>query len=102
MIEINFLKKKKKFKKGGLRIRPDIFWRYVLGMTIILVFLSCALGLYLFLKINKEPISSAISIDQKQTIRKERLKKVLDYFSEREKKSMEILNSPSPISDPSL
>ena len=35
-------------------------------------------------------------------VRKEDIGKVLNYFSEREKKSTEIMNSLSPIADPSL
>ena len=35
-------------------------------------------------------------------VKKESIEKVLEYFSEREKKSNQILNSPSPVVDPSL
>ena len=40
--------------------------------------------------------------DKKEITQKERIKNVLEYFLEREKKSIEIINSPSPIIDPSL
>lgn len=101
-MEIKFLKKKKKFRKGGLGIKPDLYWEYLLYMTFVLIFVSCVFGLYLFMKINKESIPSVVDINGKEIIEKERLTKVLEYFSERKKKSMEILNSPSPIIDPSL
>lgn len=101
-MNFNFLKKKKKFEKGGLGIKPDLYWRYILYMTFILIFLSCAFGLYFFIKTNEEPIIPTISTNRQNTIKKERFDKVLEYFSEREKKSLQILNSPSPIIDPSL
>ena len=101
-MEIKFLKKKRKLRKGGLGIKPDLYWKYLLYMTFILILLSCAFGLYLFIEINKEPVSTVMNIDKKRMTEKERLTKVLEYFSERKKKSVEILNSPSPIVDPSL
>ena len=54
------------------------------------------------MEINKEPIPTVMNIDKKGMTEKERLTKALEYFSERKKKSIEILNSPSPIIDPSL
>ncbi|MEK7060148.1 MAG: hypothetical protein AAB970_00810 [Patescibacteria group bacterium] len=101
-MNLNFLKKKKKFKKGGLGIKPDLYWRYILYMTFILIFLSCAFGLYFFIKTNEKPIIPTVGVNGQDTIKKERFDKVLEYFSEREKKSLQILNSPSPIIDPSL
>ena len=101
-MEIKFLKRKKKFKKGGLGIKPDLYWRYILYVTFALILLSCVFGLYLFMKINNESASPVINISGENSIKKERIDKVLEYFSEREKKSIEILNSPSPIVDPSL
>ena len=99
---MKFLKKKKKFKKGGLGIKPDLYWRYILYTTFALIFLSSVFGLYLFMKINNEPIPPVVNVNGENSIKKERIDKVLEYFSEREKKSIEILNSPSPIVDPSL
>ncbi len=100
-MEINFFKKKKKFRKGGMDIKPDLYWRYILYMVFVLIIASCAFGIYLFWGVNTEsaPIVNSSGQDM---IKKERLDKVLEYFSEREKKSVEILNSPSPIVDPSL
>jgi hypothetical protein len=101
-MEIKFLKKKKKFRKGGLGIKPDLYWRYILYMTFVLILLSCVFGLYLFMKINNESISAVVNVNGENSIKKERIDKVLEYFKEREQKSIEILNSPSPIVDPSL
>jgi hypothetical protein len=101
-MNLKFLKKKKKFRKGGLGIKPDLYWEYLLFMTFLLAFFFCAFGLYLFIKINKESVSSIVNTNEQEIIKKERLNKVLSSFKEREKKSIEILNSPSPIIDPSL
>jgi hypothetical protein len=101
-MDIKLLKKKKKFVKGGSGIKPDLYWRYILYTTFILIFLSCVFGIYLFMKINKESISPVLDTNRQDTIKKERIDKVLEYFTERENKSSEILNSPSPIVDPSL
>jgi len=101
-MEIKFLKKKKKFIKGGLSIKPDLYWRYILYMTFTLIFISCAFGLYLFIKINRELTSPITNINEQEIIKKERLDEVLKYFKKRENKSIEILNSPSPIIDPSM
>jgi cell shape-determining protein MreC len=101
-MEIKFLKRKKKFRKGGLGIKPDLYWRYILYVTFVLIILSFAFGFYLFMRINKEPNLSVASVNRGDLIKKERIDKVLEYFKEREKKSAEILNSPSLIVDPSL
>ena len=103
-MEIKFLKKKRKFRKGGLGIKPDLYWMCLLYMTFTLIFLSCAFGLYLFIEVNKEPIPTVMNmnVNEKGITEEERLTKALEYFSERKKKSIEILNSPSPIIDPSL
>ena len=101
-MEIKFLEKKRKFRKGGLGIKPDLYWKYLLYMTFTLILLSCAFGLYLFIEVNKEPIPTVMNVNKKEITEEERLTKALEYFSEREKKSIEILDFPSPIIDPSL
>lgn len=101
-MDLKYFKKTKRFKKGGSGIKPDLFWKYILSITFILIFSSCAFGLYLFLKTDGKAILPAVNINEQDLIKKERLEKALDYFEDRERKSAEILNSPSPIIDPSL
>jgi hypothetical protein len=101
-MKIDFLKRKKKFRKGGLGIKPDLYWRYILCATFVLILFFCVFGLYLFIEINKESTLLVTNINNQETIKKERIDKALEYFKEREKKSIEILNSRSPIVDPSL
>lgn len=101
-MKIKFLQKKKKFKKGGSGIKPDFYWRYIIYMSFILISASCIFAVFLFKKVNQNSILNDLDLKEQETIKKERLDKVLEYFSKREQKSIEILNSPSPIIDPSL
>lgn len=101
-MEIKFLKMKKKFKKGGSGIKPDLYWKYILMITFFLILCSFVFGFYLFLKTDKNFDVLTTSVDNQEIVRKKKLNESLEYFSEREKKSKEILNSPSPIVDPSI
>lgn len=101
-MEIKIFKKKKSFRKGGLHFDPDIYWEILLAMVFIIVVLSFILGFFLFRKINKGFISLVENTEsQIEKISQERVKKTLEYFSLRKQKSDQILNSPSPIVDPS-
>lgn len=101
-MEIKILKRKKIFKKGGLHFDPYIYWEILLGMAFVIATISFILGFSLFRKINKEFIlGPEDTSSQIKTISNERIDKVLEYFAKRKQKSNEILNSPSPIVDPS-
>ncbi len=101
-MEIKLFKKENKFEKKDSKIKPDFYWKYILYATFALVILFCFFGFYLFIKINKISVSSVSNVDQQGTIKKDRINRALEYFGERERKSLEIINSPSPIADPSL
>ena len=102
-MKIEILKTKKNFKKGGFHTNPNVSWEVLLFIALILILLSFVFGFYLFRQINKEFIlSDSENNSQTKVIKKERIQKVLEYFSERQKKSAEMLNSPAPIVDPSL
>ncbi|MCM2338991.1 MAG: hypothetical protein NDI62_00850 [Burkholderiales bacterium] len=101
-INIEFLKKKKKFTKGDSKLRPDLYWRYILLVTFVLITLSFVFGFFLFLDVTKDRDFSTISVNERDTLKKEKINSALLYFKERENKSNEILNSPSMVIDPSL
>jgi uncharacterized membrane protein len=102
-MKINFFKIKKHFKKGGLHINPDIYWEILLIMAFIIVLLFFSFDFSLFQTINKGfTTSNENAGSQPKTINKDRIDKVLQYFSDREKKSTQVLNSPVPVVDPSL
>ena len=67
-----------------------------------MVLVSIVFGVYVFIETNKDLALPVVSNDSKEIIGKERFDKVLNYFSEREKKSNEILNTHFPMIDPSL
>lgn len=101
-MNLKIFKIKKSFKKGGAHIRPSTSWKIVLGVAFVLVLVSFVFGFNLFLQINKEFVATSDNSNtQIKIVKKERITKTLDYFSAREQKSNEILNSPSPIVDPS-
>jgi len=102
-MQIKFFKRKKSFKKGGLGTSPEFFWDILLFIALAIIILSFIFGFFLFRKINRDTILAVDSISEKsQTINKERIDKILQYFSDREKKSAEILSFPASVVDPSL
>lgn len=102
-MDIKIFKNKKSFKKGGFHSNPNISWEFVLWGSLTLVLASFVFGFYLFAQTNKEFILPATDAGRQiPTINKDRILKVLNYFSEREKKSVEILNSSTLVVDPSL
>ena len=102
-MKIKIFKFKKSFRKGGLHTNPDVYWNILQGMALLVVIWSAFFGFSLFSKINKEfTLSGGDAGNQTGTTSRERIDKVLEYFSDRKNKSDGILNSPSPVIDPSL
>ncbi|MFH1200948.1 MAG: hypothetical protein V1484_01300 [bacterium] len=102
-MKINSFKKENSFKKKDFTFHSNLYWRIILISTVIIILLSFLFGYRLFMKINQEPILPFTNEDGRlPIINKDRIEKVLNYFSEREKKSNQILNFPSPVVDPSL
>ena len=103
-IELSKLfKKEKKFNKKEFIFNVYFYWKLAIFFAFFLVIVSFVFGYYLFVKINKEPdLSADLGGGQIPTIDKNRIDEVFRIFSEREKKSAEILNSSAPVVDPSL
>lgn len=100
---MKLFKKKNNFKKKDFVFNPNLYWRIALFCMLIIITLSSFFGYHLFTQINQEPVLPVAQDDgQIPTVDKDRILKVLQYFSIREQKSSEILNSPSPVIDPSL
>lgn len=102
-MKIEIFKNKKKFKKGGFHTNPNIGWELVLGVAAVLTIASISFGVYLFIETNKKfttPDTDGSS--EVKIVKKDRIEKVLEYFSLREQRSAAILISPSPIIDPSI
>lgn len=86
---------------------PDLnlYWGLIVCVLLATAIIASFFGYYLFQKLNKEPALLAPAggaSSQIETVKKERIDKVLEYFSERKNKSSQILNSPAPVVDPSL
>jgi hypothetical protein len=97
------LKVEKKFKKEKFNINPNTIWKIILCLALVLIFASFVFGFNLFEQINKGFSTPAEETKgQIKIVQKKRIEKVLEYFTEREKKSIEILNTPAPFVDPSL
>ncbi|MCX6757338.1 MAG: hypothetical protein NTZ44_00410 [Candidatus Nomurabacteria bacterium] len=95
--KINLIKKKKIFN-------PLIHWNISLYVFFISIAISSVFGFYLFLQVNKA--LDLVSVNKENpTIHKVNVKgiqKVLDLFSNNEKRSTDILANPSNITDPSI
>lgn len=103
MINLDFLKKKKTFVKHSVQPDPNRYWILIFCLGTILTLASFAFGFYLFTAINTEEAAPNLSgTEQLEKISKARIDKVLEIFSEKEKASNKILNSKSPVVDPSL
>lgn len=101
-MKIKFFKKEQSFKKEKTELGLNFYWGVAVVLMLTATFASFTFGYYLFSHINKEYVSPFGDTSQVKIIKKERIDKILEYFSAREKKSNEIKNSPSPITDPSL
>ncbi len=94
-----------KFKKEVIIININIYWKIIVIISFILILISLYFNINFLQKISKELDEEAITnyaALRTKTIKKEKIKNALDYFLSREKKSIEIINSPVLINDPSL
>lgn len=103
MIKIDFLKKKKVFKKNNIQPNPNIYWMVIFFMGFFFTISVFIFTFYLFKKINKEEALPILKENkQLEKISKNRIDKVLEIFTKREEASNKILNSTSDVVDPSL
>lgn len=99
------LKKKKNLLKEKKSIeKPDFFWKIALISCFVLILASFAFGFYLFNQIDQGSTldNSVASTAPNTPDDLNRLKNTLQNFSDKENKSAQIINSPSPVVDPSL
>jgi uncharacterized protein (DUF2062 family) len=99
---MKFFKKEKKLKKESSGLNLNSYWQTAVCSLFVVVILLSIFGYSLFMSINKEPAVIGGESGKVETVKKERISNVLEYFSLREQKSSEIFNSPAPIVDPSL
>ena len=100
-MQFKIFKFKKSFKENNLSIKSDFYWKIFLFLATFLILISFIFGYYFFTKIEQEFIPPKGDTGLKiETVKKERIKNTLDYFSQKTKKTNEILNSSSSILDP--
>lgn len=101
-MKIKIFKKDNSFKKKDFQLNPNFYWKLVLFFVLLFTLASLVFGYYRFLRLNQEPILEITgNSGQVPKINKDRILKVLNYFLERDKKSIQILNTPAPVVDPS-
>ena len=100
---IKFFKKEKNFEKKRLGLNLYFFWKLAVGFMFVSALVSLFFGYYLFGQINKETVLGQGGVSGKvETVKKERISKVLEYFSSRKQKTNQILTFPPTVVDPSL
>ena len=103
-MNLKFLKFKKEnnFKKENFQFELTPYWGIAVCAALLITIFSLFFCYRLFMKIKEDKIlGTADAGNPIPEVRGDRMKKALDYFSEREKESIEILNAPAPIVDPS-
>ena len=102
-MNIKFFKKENNFKKKNFAFNSNLYWKIFVAGTLVIILFIFYFGYNLFMQINQESAIPATNTSgQIPTVSPDRMKKALDNFSARETKSNQIINSPSPVVDPSL
>ena len=102
-MKIKFFKIKKDYRKENFEINSDVYWKILVIFFTLTIFTSFIFAYNIFIQTNKDDVpvfeNNNDKIGNKE---KENMKDVLEYFSNREKKSEEIMNSSVSVVDPSL
>jgi type II secretory pathway component PulC len=102
-MKIKIFKKENNFKNKDLNFNLNLYWEIAICSTLILVALSSFFAYNLFQQMKQKfVLPTTAESGQVPTISQDRINEVLNYFSDKEKKSTQILNSPAPVVDPSL
>lgn len=101
-MQIKFFKKKNNYQKESLSPNVGLYWKLAVCFIFLVIFALLFFGYVFFKKINLEPVFSNSGNKQVETIKKDRIDKVLEYFSIRETISDQTINSLAPVIDPSF
>jgi hypothetical protein len=102
-MEIKIFQKQKNFKKNGFVPNPTFYWNLILVLAFVIILVTIVWGFIFFQQISTDSGVFLDDVHKKvEVVDSSRIKKTLEYFQEREKESAKIINSPSPISDPSI
>ncbi len=100
-LDLKILKPKKKFKKGGIHVNPEVYWVSALGVTAFIVLVMMVFGYILFQRVDAELVPVTDADSRANKIDKARIDRTLEYFKKRELVSDEIINMGAPVVDPS-
>ncbi len=101
-IQTKLFKREKTFKKEHSSLNMNFYWQLAIYGIFAMIPVLLFIGYKFFMKLNQEYIPSRENMSGERIIKKERINKVLEYFSSRKQKSNQIINFPSPVVDPSL
>ncbi len=104
-MQIKLLKTKNKFSHSvWSKMNPLMHWHIALCLIAAMILLSFSFGFYLFTENNGEINTNSVEDSgyAANSFSLNRIQKILNIFSEREKKSENILNTLSTILDPSI
>ncbi len=100
---LKFFKKEKNFKKETIWLDINLYWRGAIGFILLATIGSLVFGYIFFIKNSQDVvISKSATNGQVETVNKDRINNVLNYFSAREQTINQIISSPAEVSDPSL
>lgn len=100
---LKLFKKKKVWKKNDFEINPNLYWRYLLVLVVVVIAGSFIFGVIIYGQIKSEPLSSFDSgKETERSDQKNSILEMLEYFEIRKEKSELIISSPSPVVDPSI
>jgi hypothetical protein len=102
-MKIKFFKIKKDYKKENYEVNFNTYWKIIVIFSFLALVASFIFAFNFFTQTNKEgDLTFGKNSGEISNTEKERVKNAIDYFSEKEKKSIEILNSLPAVIDPSL
>jgi hypothetical protein len=102
-MNLKFFKKEKSFKKESSRLNLVLYWKLAILFMLVTTLGSLFFGYYLFMQTNKDPVVPVgVASGKVETVSKDKIDKVLEYFTLRKQKSDQILATPAPFVDPSL
>ncbi len=102
-MKIQFPKRKKILKKKNENIQPDLYWRIILNAAFVFAVVFVVFAYFSFMRVVKSPIMSGEEANlNNPTISRQRINSATKYFEDRRERSDYIINSPSPVVDPTL
>ncbi len=99
----NIFKKKRTFRKEGLPINPNLYWRYLLVFVLVVIIASFGFGIYIYYGVVKDALfEPTTSSEREKTGQRDRILEMEEYFKNRAITSEQIKANKAPVVDPSI